>query len=327
MGDGQAGVDDVLHDEHVLVLDGTRQVLRDLHDAARLRPLAVRAHAEEVDAQRQVDGAHQVGREDEAPLEHADQHQVASGVVARDVRAELADARGDLLGGEHGDDAFAHGLLRIREVGRGRQRPRASAATSSVRPSVVTVTAPSWSVRQTRTPAAASVARVSGWGCPKRLRQPAEMTASLGTDRLEEGRRRRRPAPVVAHLQHVGTQSIALRRQEPSLLFVLGVADQQQRARAVGDAKDVGVVVRAQVRGESRGTARAPRPARRPGRAPRTPTPDAPGAPLVRAPWRGAPRNRPPRPRPRPVRCPTARRRGWRRARWQGRRNGRGADG
>ena len=62
VGDRQPGVDDVLDEEHVLVLDGPREVLRDLHDAARLGPLAVRAHAEEVDAQRQVDGARQVRR-------------------------------------------------------------------------------------------------------------------------------------------------------------------------------------------------------------------------------------------------------------------------
>ena len=95
--DGEPGVDDVLDEEHVLVLDGARQVLRDLDDAARLGPLAVRADAEEVDPERQVDRARQVGREDEAALEHAHEDQRLAGVVARDLRAELAHARGDLL--------------------------------------------------------------------------------------------------------------------------------------------------------------------------------------------------------------------------------------
>ena len=91
------------------MLDGAREVLRDLHDAARLGPLAVRAHPEEVDAEREVDRAHEVRQEDEAPLEHADEDEVPLRVVARDLRAELVDARGDLLGREHGDESFGHG--------------------------------------------------------------------------------------------------------------------------------------------------------------------------------------------------------------------------
>src|SRR5205814_1504591 len=35
------------------------------------------------------------------PLEHAQQHQLLLLVVTLDLRAELADALGDLLGGEH----------------------------------------------------------------------------------------------------------------------------------------------------------------------------------------------------------------------------------
>ena len=79
------------------MLDRARQVLRDLHDAARLGPLAVRAHAEKVDAQREIDRAHQVGREDEAPFEDADEDERAILVVLRDLRAELVHAGGDLL--------------------------------------------------------------------------------------------------------------------------------------------------------------------------------------------------------------------------------------
>jgi hypothetical protein len=42
----------------------------------------------------------EVGREHERPLEDGDQQEVAGRVVARDLRAELADARGQLLPGE-----------------------------------------------------------------------------------------------------------------------------------------------------------------------------------------------------------------------------------
>lgn len=46
--------------------------------------------------------------------------------------------------------------------------------------SSVTVTVPSRSVRQTRAAAFANVSKVVACGCPKRLRTPHEITATLG---------------------------------------------------------------------------------------------------------------------------------------------------
>jgi hypothetical protein len=46
------------------------------------------------------DGAGQVGCEHERALEDGDEHEVAGGVVARDLGPELADARPQLLAGE-----------------------------------------------------------------------------------------------------------------------------------------------------------------------------------------------------------------------------------
>ena len=54
----------------------------------------------EVDRVRDRDRAGEVGQEDEARLQQRDEQQVAAGVVARDLGAELADARLQLLGGE-----------------------------------------------------------------------------------------------------------------------------------------------------------------------------------------------------------------------------------
>jgi hypothetical protein len=45
-------------------------------------------------------GSREVGREHERPLEDGDQQEVAPGIVPRDLRAELADACGQLLPGE-----------------------------------------------------------------------------------------------------------------------------------------------------------------------------------------------------------------------------------
>ena len=49
---------------------------------------------------RDRDGPSEVGRKHERALEHGDQQQVATGVVAGDLGPELVDARRELLSGE-----------------------------------------------------------------------------------------------------------------------------------------------------------------------------------------------------------------------------------
>jgi hypothetical protein len=60
----------------------------------------VAGELDEVDRVRDRDRAREVGQEDEARLQQRDEQQLAAGVSARDVRAELADAGLQLLGGE-----------------------------------------------------------------------------------------------------------------------------------------------------------------------------------------------------------------------------------
>jgi hypothetical protein len=60
----------------------------------------VAGELDEVDPVGNRDGTREVGQEDEARLQQRDEQQVAAGVVARDVGAELADARLQLLGRE-----------------------------------------------------------------------------------------------------------------------------------------------------------------------------------------------------------------------------------
>jgi hypothetical protein len=52
----------------------------------------VAGELDEVDPVANRDRAREVGQEDEARLQQRDEQQVAAGVVARDVGAELADA-------------------------------------------------------------------------------------------------------------------------------------------------------------------------------------------------------------------------------------------
>jgi hypothetical protein len=60
----------------------------------------VAGELDEVDLVRDRDRARKVGEEDEARLEERDQQEVALGVVAGDLRAELVDAASQLLGRE-----------------------------------------------------------------------------------------------------------------------------------------------------------------------------------------------------------------------------------
>ena len=90
--EGQARVDDVLDDEDVLAFDARREVLEDAHEAGRFgRGAAVGADLHQVDPDRDVDGAHEVGHERQRSLEHRDEGQLPAGVVGADPRPELAD--------------------------------------------------------------------------------------------------------------------------------------------------------------------------------------------------------------------------------------------
>jgi hypothetical protein len=60
----------------------------------------VAGQLDEVDGVGDRDRAREVGQEDEARLQQGDEQQVAAGVLAGDLRAELADARLQLLGRE-----------------------------------------------------------------------------------------------------------------------------------------------------------------------------------------------------------------------------------
>src|SRR5215207_4224037 len=108
---GQAGVDDVLDDEHVAPLDRRVEVLEDADDARGLGGRAIGGHGHEVDLARTVDVAHEVGKEEDRPLEHADQQQIALLVVARDLGAQLADPVLELvaLDEDLADGGVAHG--------------------------------------------------------------------------------------------------------------------------------------------------------------------------------------------------------------------------
>jgi hypothetical protein len=97
----QPGVDDVLDDHHVPVVDAGVEVL-DEPDRGRAARLVGRVAGEldEVDMVEDRDRTRQVGEEDEARLQGCDEERLPALVVGSDLGAELVDAGCDLSGGE-----------------------------------------------------------------------------------------------------------------------------------------------------------------------------------------------------------------------------------
>ena len=90
----QPGVDDVLDDQHVAVLDRGVEILEDAHDPGGVGRRAVGGDRHEIDLHRDLDQAHQVGEEEHRALQHPHQQQRRRcRVVARDLLAELGHAQ------------------------------------------------------------------------------------------------------------------------------------------------------------------------------------------------------------------------------------------
>ena len=104
IGQGQTRVDDVLDDEHVAAGQVELQVLEDAHHPAGVGGAAVGRDGHEVDLDREIDGAGQVGQEKAGPFEHPDQQRGPAGVVGRDLGAEVANPALEVCLGDHDVD-------------------------------------------------------------------------------------------------------------------------------------------------------------------------------------------------------------------------------
>src|SRR5215468_8117406 len=80
-GQGQAGVDDVLDDQHVPAGDVAVEILEDAHDAGGGGGRAVRGHRHELQRHRPAQRPGQVGHDHDRALEDPDQEQLTVGVV------------------------------------------------------------------------------------------------------------------------------------------------------------------------------------------------------------------------------------------------------
>ena len=98
--EGEAGVEDVLDDQDVAVLDVDVEVLDDADGAGGLGAVAVAGHGHEVDGQIGVDGAHQVAHEHDGTAQDGDEDQVLTLVILGDLSAQALDHIRNVLLGE-----------------------------------------------------------------------------------------------------------------------------------------------------------------------------------------------------------------------------------
>jgi len=106
---GQPGVDDVLHDEHVAVAQVEVEVLHDAYDPAGLGRAAVGRDGHEVELHGEIDRPGEVGHEQKRAFQHPDQERRLAVVVGGDLGAELNDARPQC---RLGHDHLAEGWVR-----------------------------------------------------------------------------------------------------------------------------------------------------------------------------------------------------------------------
>jgi hypothetical protein len=100
--EGQPGIDDVLHDEHVPPLDGEPEILQqaDAGVATERCAGAVAGQLDELELVWDLELAREIGQEDDARLEWRDEERLALAVVIVDLLGQLRNPLADLLRGE-----------------------------------------------------------------------------------------------------------------------------------------------------------------------------------------------------------------------------------
>jgi len=94
---GATRVHDVLDEEEVLPLQRCLGIVEQADRPRRDRRIPVARGDEEVDVERALDLTHQIGEEDETPLEEAEHEQLPIGIRGGHVLSEGATAGGDRL--------------------------------------------------------------------------------------------------------------------------------------------------------------------------------------------------------------------------------------
>src|SRR5207253_6212721 len=92
-GDGAAGVENVVDDEHVAAGDIQSVEAGERHHAQRASARAVGGGRDDIECARRLDFAHQIGGEDDGALQDDNQAQPLAAVIGVDVTGKRGDAR------------------------------------------------------------------------------------------------------------------------------------------------------------------------------------------------------------------------------------------
>src|ERR1035438_7264058 len=106
VGEGEAGIENVLDNEDVLAFNGLVEVLDELDGAGGALAFAVAGDGDKVEGGVGLNGARQVRQKGCGALEHTDHDQLFTAQVMGDLSAHLGDAFGDLLTGKENLEAL-----------------------------------------------------------------------------------------------------------------------------------------------------------------------------------------------------------------------------
>ena len=104
----QAGIDDVLDDDDVAVLQAAVDVFQHPHFARRGGAAGIARHGDEVEGAGAGQRSHQIGQEEHRSFEHADEVELGVGRVAANLDGKLGDAGLKMVGGEQRCDRGRH---------------------------------------------------------------------------------------------------------------------------------------------------------------------------------------------------------------------------
>lgn len=97
MAQGDARVDDVFDDEDIFILDIVVEVLADFEDTGRRRRRTVAGAAHEIEVDRAIDAAGQVGEKGDGPFEDAAHEDGLAGIIFGDLGAQFVNAGSNLF--------------------------------------------------------------------------------------------------------------------------------------------------------------------------------------------------------------------------------------
>ena len=111
---GVAAVENVLHHDDVLALDGVAEILDDVHLTGGHGARAVGGYGHKIHPAEAVDAPGQIGHEDVRAPQDADQQRLLSGVVGADLPAQFLNSGLQLFfGNEYLLNVLFHGVHSI----------------------------------------------------------------------------------------------------------------------------------------------------------------------------------------------------------------------